>query len=235
MLKTIHFDEQCSAVAVRVDARQPPQQTLAALHMPAYRGIVVTHGGAVGMEDELVTALQGFLTASLAPFAQEHHILLVDGGTQVGVPRAMGDARRAVHGTYPLLGVCPHRFATYPGGPSPSPDRFPLDPWHSHFILVEGDAFGVESDLMVSLLDVDERPGVALIINGGDLVSDEAQQHARLAHTLITINGSGRIADELADPHSVRRAALPSGTHLEVVDIGAPERLVGLLERLLLA
>ena len=234
MLQTIQFDEQRSAVAVSADPDQPPQEALAALHMPDYHGIVVTHGGAAGMEAALIPVVRDFLAVSLAPFAQEHHILLADGGTRIGVPRTMGDARYAVHGTYPLLGICPHRRVAYPGGPAPARDRTPLDLYHSHFILVDGETFGAESGLMVRLLDIDTRPGVALIINGGALVSDEAQWHARQGHTLITVSGSGRIADELADPHSARRAALPPGTRLEVVSIRAPEAFVTLLERLLL-
>jgi hypothetical protein len=230
---SIQFDGEHMATAVRVRPHESPAGVLTALHLPPYDGIIVVHGGAANMEIELIEPVRAFLIAGLAPFAQSRHILMVDGGTQIGVPRVMGDAREQVQGTYPLLGVVPHRCVTYPGGPVLDGERIPLNPSHSHFIFVEGDEFGAESELLVGLLRASGKPGLALIVNGGDIVLKEVVAHVERGNALVTVRGSGRIADKLADPTSEERTALPPGARLHIADLNAPQDFVRLLTRLL--
>lgn len=232
---SIHFDAQQVAEAICVAPDAPPAQVLAALHLPPTHGVIVIHGGAGGMEATLIDQVRRFLIASVAPFAEQHRILVLDGGTRAGVTQAMGEARANIGGTFPLVGVCPRRFAAFPGGPALNQDRYPLEPSHSHFVLVEGDQFGVESDLLVGMLQATEQPGLALIINGGTVVAEEISAHAQIGNTLVTVRGSGRAADELADPNSERRAALPPDAHIEIANLQAPGIFRRLLGRLLLA
>ncbi|HVO70882.1 MAG TPA: hypothetical protein VMT24_12600 [Aggregatilineaceae bacterium] len=230
---SIRFDAEHTATAIRAGPYEPPPRVLAALSLPPYNGIIVVHGGAGNMEVELIDAVRAFVIAGLAPFAQARHILIVDGGTQTGVSRVMGDARQEIEGTYPLLGVVPYRYVVYPGGPTLDGERIPLNPSHTHFIFVEGDEFGAESELLVGLLRTSGKPGLALIINGGDIVLKEVMAHVAQGNTLVTVRGSGRIADKLSDPASEERAALPPGARLYVADLGAPQDFAALLARLL--
>lgn len=230
---TIQFDETRSATAIHVPAQTPPPQALAALALPPYAGTLLVHGGAGNMEPELIEAVRHFMTEGLAPLAQEHTLLVIDGGTQSGAARILGDARQAIDGTFPLVGVVPHRYVLYPGGPSFAPDRIPLNPAHTHFIFVDGEEFGVESGLMVGLLRASGKPGLALIVNGGDIVLNEVRAHSVMRNTLVAVNGSGRIADKLADPESPERRTLPSHVRLHVVDAHKPEDFVALVNTLL--
>jgi hypothetical protein len=230
---SIPFDNQPAATAVLVRADEDPARALAALALPRYDGIVVVHGGASNMEEDLIRAVQGFVVAGLAPLAEERHLLVVDGGTHSGASQLMGDARREIGGTYPLLGVVPYRSVSYPGGPAPDNERIPLNPSHSHFIFVTGEEFGVESELLVGLLRASGKPGVVLIINGGEIVLKEVIAHVKQGNMLMTLKGSGRTADRLADPTSEERRALPAHARLWVVDIHAPEQCVTLLKTLL--
>jgi hypothetical protein len=227
---TIPFNHKV-AWAIRVAPDYPPTEALDSLGLPEYRGIIVLHGGASKMEPELIERVRHFLTASLAPFAQQHQILVVDGGTHAGAMAAMGDARHAIGGTFPLVGVSPDQFVAYPGRPPGGEDCSYLDESHSHFVLVEGGEFGIESDLLVGLLQASGKPGIALIINGGGIVFKEVQMHAERGNRIVIVRGSGRVADELADPGNERRRELPPGTHLEIVDINAPERFREMLAR----
>jgi len=170
---SIRFDREHTATAVRAGAHESPARVLTALSLPPYDGMIVVHGGAANMENELIDPVRAFFIAGLAPFAQSRRILIVDGGTQIGVPRVMGEAREHIQGTYPLLGVVPHRCVVYPGGPVLDGERIPLNPSHTHFIFVEGDEFGAESGLLVGLLRASAKPGLALIVNGGDIVLKE--------------------------------------------------------------
>lgn len=230
---TIPFGASHTARAVCVDPAVPPHRALDELALPPTEGVIVVHGGAGKMEEDLLGAVQRFASQSLAPFAQRERILVVDGGTDMGVSQIMGHARDSVQGTFPLVGILPHRYALYEGGPPANGERLPLNPSHTHFILVDGDAFGVESDLMVDMLSMTIKPGLALIINGGEIVLSEAQAHARRGHTLVTVRGSGRVADDLANPDHEARRSLALGARVYVADVNAPELCTVLLERLL--
>ena len=229
----ISFNAENSATAIHVNADEDPARALAALDLPPYEGIVVVHGGAGKMEDNLVRAVQDFVVAGLAPLAEERRLLVVDGGTQSGTAQLMGEARQAIGGTYPLLGVVPRNFVSYPGGPPPDETHIPLNDAHSHFILVAGEAFGAESALLVGLLRASGKPGLAMVVNGGEIVLNEVSSHVEQGNLLVTLNGSGRIADQLADPTSEERRSLPAGARVWVVDIGTPGPCVFLLRALL--
>jgi hypothetical protein len=229
---TIPFGTQ-QATAVKVQPHTPPAQALAALGLPPFRGVIVIHGGAGAMERSMVPAVRAFLADAVVPLAQTHTLLIADGATQTGVARLMGEVRAAAGATFPLLGVAPHRYVTYPGGPSPSKERYPLDPHHSHFIFVEGDGFGVESALLVGLLQASGVPGFALIVNGGKIVMEEVRAQATQGNAIVIVRGSGRAADRLADTASAERASLPPGARLYLAEVRAPAAFGALARRLL--
>jgi hypothetical protein len=139
----------------------------------------------------------------LSRFAEEHNVVIVDGGTTAGVMGLLGFARQRRKYHFPLVGVAPEARVEYPGHTPPSVQA-ELDPNHSHFALVDGEDFGVESDLLAALgwavADQGRTPILGVVINGGDIVKQEA--HARATGTLrfplLTLDGSGRFADELA-------------------------------------
>lgn len=230
---TISFGAQ-QAAAVQVGPQAAPQEVLAALGLSVYQGIIVVHGGAGAMERTSVPAVRAFLTEGVIPLAQAHALLVADGATQAGVTRLLGDARAAAGATFPLLGVAPHRYVTYPGGPPPGKDRYPLNPHHSHFIFVEGDQFGAESPLLVGLLRAAGVPGFALVIDGGQIVLQEVRAHALQHNPIVVVRGSGRTADRLADTASAERASLLPGARLYLTDVRTPATFAAMARRLLL-
>jgi hypothetical protein len=229
----IRFDEAHTAIAVRALPDDAPEQVLSRLNLPAYRGIVVVHGGAGRMEPEYVPTVRQFLFEALHPLAQTERLLLVAGGTQFGVPKLLGDVRQEGGGNYPLLGVVPYPRVSYPGGALTDDRHLPLHPAYSHFVLVEGSDFGVESKLLVSFLRGCGKPGLALIINGGEIVLQEVQTHAQHHNRLVTVAGSGRMADRLADGTSDERRALPDHAQLSVTQVNNPPGFIDLIRRLL--
>ncbi len=229
---TIPFDTAHHAQALYVAPDAPPADVLAALGLPPYRHVVTIHGGAGNMALDVVGVVQDFLVKGLIPLAEQDHVLIADGGTDVGVMHAMGAAREQTRATFPLVGVTPHRFVRFPGSPTDG-EREALNPAHTHFVLVDGDAFGVESALLVGLLRASRRTGFALVINGGGIVFDEVQRHAAQGNPIVTVRGSGRVADELADPNSERRQQLPPDVRLYVADLRKPQSFMALAYRLL--
>lgn len=229
---SITFDAQRTATAIHVPPSYSPADALAALKLPPFDSTIVVHGGAGNMELSMIAEMRTFLVASLTPMLEHHRPLVVDGATHSGVGRVLGDVREQVGG-FPLLGVMPHRFALYPGGPPLDEQRMALNPSHSHLIFVDGKEWGDESEMLIGILQATHKPGIALIINGGQIVLQEAKRHAELGNRLVIIDGSGRMADTLANPDSPERQSFPPDAEIYVVHINAPQAFTDLLTRLL--
>lgn len=201
---TISFAAQrTSARAIYATADADPAQARQALQLPEGGRSVAVMGGAALMEDDSTRTIRSGLEDGLVRFAQDYAVTLVDGGTAAGVMELLGVARARRNYTFPLVGVTVAGHVAFPGHPADG-DHALLDPWHSHFVLVEGDEFGEESDLLAGItLSAAAGGGKALgmIINGGAIVKREA--HARavgpLRLPLLVLTDSGRFADELAD------------------------------------
>lgn len=226
----LRFNEELIIPAVRVSPSCSPADALFALNLPPYHSVIAVHGGAAGMDETLRDTVRHFIAASLVPLAERRQIVVADGGTHVGVPRIIGEARHEISGKFPLVGVMPYRFALLPGQVKTEDEQIALDPSHSHFIMVNGEQFGDESPLLVGLVRATKLPGVAVIINGGDIVLNEVKMHAAQGNTVIVVRGSGRAADQLADPDSPYRAAFADPKKLKIASLNAPGAFTALLD-----
>jgi hypothetical protein len=139
----------------------------------------------------------------LVPAAQSVRAVVLDGGTDSGVMRLMGEARAAAGAGFPLVGVAPAGVVTIPGRDLPGEERIQLEANHTHFVLTPGDRWGDELvwiDRLAAELSVRER-SVAVLINGGELARRDIQQSLGAGRPVVVIGGTGRLADELAgDP-----------------------------------
>ena len=91
-----------------------------------------------------------------------------------------------------LLGIAPAGKVTYPGGPTyaNTGDGTPLEPNHSHFVLVESDEWGGETGTMFKLAAALNVPVATMLINGGQIAGGEASQSVRNGWQLLVIDGS---------------------------------------------
>lgn len=282
-VRTIHFssDKQASLLIVPTDVQ--PLKALDALSLLDYRAAIFMHSGASEMLDENAGRLSDVFEM-MARFANDYNVLIADGGTNAGGMRLIGNARRMIKASFPLVGVAVTGKVTYPGAeaidktpentksdslvqqpPKPEvhsqnqnsqPKVPPQDPKsaddaddedeevyalnadHSHFILVEAEKFGAESDLLVGMAKAREVPKVALVVNGGKIVEDESRRHAEQGTPIVTFKGSFRFADELADNLTSGRIRLiyPMGTVVKMFDVErqSPGELYDLLKTLLI-
>jgi len=102
----------------------------------------------------------------------------------------------------PLIGVAPKAKVTYPGGPPEGSIEggAALDPNHSHFVLAEEADWGGEADLMFGLANALSQniPVLTVLVNGGPIAKDEVLRSVRSQWPIVVIEGSGRLADEIA-------------------------------------
>jgi hypothetical protein len=192
-----------TARAVRVAPGADLAGLAEALALPPTRGTIAVVGGAKGFDAPEFDTLRrkaGRLLAELADFAAEKGLAVVDGGTPHGVMRLLGEARAARGDGFPLIGVAPLGGITWTDRPSGEGGDTPLDANHSAFVLVEADSWGDEAETLAAAAHAlgGGQPTLEILVNGGEVARDDAWFYVRRGGALVTVEGSGRFADELA-------------------------------------
>jgi hypothetical protein len=196
----ITFDNGNHAVVVTAGRDTDAQTILKSLGIAQPHALIMVFGGAKGLDDSLTARLAELFNDAIAPAAAESGALIIDGGTQSGVMAMMGEAFARDSQGSQLLGIAPVEKVTYPGGPSDVgiADGAPLEPNHSHFVLVESDEWGGETGTMFKLAGALNVPVATMLINGGKIAAGEALQSVRSGWRLLVVEGSGRFADDLS-------------------------------------
>jgi len=232
----INFPARRGARVVFAHRDAAPADVVRALDVPAPRGVLVLNGGTAGFSPE-VEARLGPLLEGVARVASEEGLTTITGATDAGVFALFGagldDRASGVR-----IGVAPAELVTWPGRGSAADDAAPLEPHHSHFVLVDGHEWGDELPTMMRLaaLLAKQAPSVAVIAGGGDVTRRELAAHTQAGRDVIVLGGSGGFADEVAaaaagrasgDPEVVE--AVGSG-RVTAFDVQAgPEQLADLI------
>jgi len=214
---TITFENGNQAVVVTAGRDTDAQGILKALDIAQPHALIMVFGGAKGLDDSRKARLAELFTDAIAPAAVEVGALVIDGGTQSGVMAMMGEALARDGQGCELLGVAPAGKVTYPGDPSPAniENGTPLEPNHSHFVLVEGDEWGSETDMMFKLAGALNVPVATTLINGGSIAGSEALRSVCNGWQLLVVEGSGRFADQLSA--AVRNATLNTSATIKEI------------------
>ena len=197
---TITFENGNCAVVITAPCDASAKAILDALEIALPNAVILLFGGAAGLDDSCKAHLATLFADAVTPVAAELGALIIDGGTQSGVMAMMGEAVAARPGTCQLLGIAPGGKIANPeiSGASAVSDGTPLEPNHSHFVLVESNEWGGETETMLELARALNVPIVAILVNGGAIAADEALQSVRNGWPLLVLEGSGRFADELS-------------------------------------
>ena len=214
---TITFDNGNHAVVVIAGRDTDAQTILKSLGIVQPHALIMVFGGAKGLDDSRNARLGELFTSAVAPAAAEAGALVIDGGTQSGVMAMMGEALARDGRESHLLGIAPAGKVTYPGGPKDANigDGAPLEPNHSHFVLVESDKWGDETGTMFKLAEALKVAVVTMLINGGPIAENEALRGVRNGWPLLVVEGSGRFADELSA--AMRNATLDTSATINEI------------------
>ncbi len=211
------------------------------LQLQTPRPVLVIVGGASKISPEDLDRLDLLFKHVVAPVAERLQVVVVDGGTDSGVMKLIGQARAAIDGTFPLIGVSAIGTISCPGIACENPDAATLEPNHSNFILVPGSNWGDESQWIADTARIisGETPSCTIVVNGGEITWKDVAQSVDDGRQTIVLEGSGRAADELAaelndEPADDRAAPLVASGLLQAIDIDHdPKALETLLEQLL--
>ncbi|MFD8098390.1 hypothetical protein ACFV24_02540 [Nocardia fluminea] len=206
-------------------------ETLTQAGLPVGRPVVVVVGGAGGLATDPNGTLARLLRQHIVPLVQRLDATVVDGGTDAGVMRIMGDARATVGATFPLIGVAARGTVLVPGEPAPKSDAAPLEPGHSTIILVPGEEWGDESAWIAAVATTLAQGygSVTVLINGGSIAYTDVLHSLAVGRPVVVLAGTGRTADEIADaaeaPNNAAANQIRQSPLTTVISMAAPTQI----------
>lgn len=232
--RLIQFSNGNQAKAVRVSPYANPDEVAQALGFNQIQSALFISGGAANMTAEDMERTRQIVEDGIARFAVENDVVVIDGGTEAGIMQMIGEARAKTGNRFPLVGCAPFGKVTYPGGTIEDEDantRTALEDHHSHFVLVDADYWGAESDMIVGLtrsISRYNRPAYGVLVNGGKIAQYDvyiASARGKEAMPVIVVDGSGRTADSIASASKTGKfinamiQAIIQGGKIEIVAI----------------
>ncbi len=195
------FENGQTALATQVEQQAQLPNALEEIGLGGSRPVLVVVGGASNVSEADFLRIQRLFVEVLAPIAETLGAYVVDGGTDAGIMQMMGVARTQIGAKFALVGVTPKSKVALPNHSEIAADLTPLEPNHTHFVLVPGNNWGDESPWMSSIatLLANGAPSVTVLLNGGEITFKDAFSSVNTGRLVIVIAGSGRTADILAD------------------------------------
>jgi hypothetical protein len=188
------------ATGVRVWDSHVLPAALVAAGLPVSRPVVVVVGGAGGLASAYLEGLAPVFTAGLVPAIEGSRAVVVDGGTDSGVMRILGQARgKGSHG-FRLVGVVADGTVKVRGGQVIRDDAADLEPHHTDFVIVPGMEWGAESPWisLTATAIAAGQPTVTVLVNGGEIAYADVWRSLDVGRPVLVLAGSGRTADEIA-------------------------------------
>ncbi|MBE9008781.1 hypothetical protein IQ250_00955 [Pseudanabaenaceae cyanobacterium LEGE 13415] len=233
----VTFSMQSTAAIAELESLEQVSAAVRSLQIDHDRPVLVVIGGASKLSPADYELVKQVFEWVLAPIAQRWQAAVVDGGTDAGVMRLMGHAREQIAGTFPLVGVTPIELAVLPGEEALSESAAPLEPHHSHFLLVPGSDWGDESHWLATVATeiAKSSPSVTVLVNGGDITWKDALKNVEQLRPLLVIDGTGRTANLLAaglrgEPTDDRAIPLIESGLVQSIELTDLERLRSAIE-----
>lgn len=197
----VSFPNGASSNAIRVQSPEELPVALRKLGLHRLQPVLVVVGGADEMSEADMTRLRPLFEEVLAPLAETSGASVLTGGTESGVMELMGQAHAEIQASFPLIGVPAIGTVALPEAQLPHTDAAPLEPNHTHFVLVPGSDWGDDSpwlDCVARVLAKGAR-SLTVMINGGEHTWTDVAHSVEAERPVLAIAGSGRAADMLAN------------------------------------
>ncbi|MBN4007044.1 hypothetical protein [Nostoc sp. LPT] len=195
------FNNGQTALATQVEQPEELPYALETIGLCGSRPVLVVVGGASNISEADFLRIQRLFVEVLAPIAETLGAYVVDGGTDAGIMRIMGTARTQIGAKFALIGVTPEGKVALPNYSETATDLIPLEPNHTHFVLVPGKNWGDESPWIscVATMLANDAPSMTVLLNGGEITFKDAFSSVNSGRVVLVIAGSGRTADILVD------------------------------------
>lgn len=204
--------------------------------------VLVLVGGAGGLEATDEAQLTSLIRDHVLPLVVHAGASVVDGGTDSGVMRAMGNARAEAGAQFELVGVAAVGTVPAPGDVPEHAARTRVEPQHTHIALVPGDTWGDESSWLSKIASVlsTGHASVTLLLNGGEIAYTDVHHSLAAGRPVVVVAGTGRTADAIAaaadgSPGEPRAARIAASPLVRVVPLDRPRLVSAALAEVLAA
>lgn len=196
------FQQGQKATAAYLDSITSLPTVLEQLGLTTSRPTLVLIGGASGLTEQDAEQLKTLFQEVICPLAEASGWSVIDGGTDAGVMRLIGQAYQKTQCTFSLLGVVVQDKAITPGTThAVDEDAADLEPHHTHFLLVPGQQWGDESAWIAqaAALLSSENASATIVINGGEItLKQDIPNSLKHQRPVLVLAGTGRTADRVA-------------------------------------
>ncbi|MGH1363914.1 MAG: DUF4231 domain-containing protein [Calditrichia bacterium] len=169
------------------------------LKLPDFEGVIVIVGGTQESEDaEKNSRIEQLFNRGILQAALNTNALLIDGGTDYGVMKKLGQAVADRSERPVILGIAPRGKINLPG--ENVEGNHSLEPNHSHFVFADSAKWDDSTSLMFRLAEQlsNDKPVMAVLVNGGKTSKDCIVQATRRGWRTLVLKGSERLADQIA-------------------------------------
>jgi hypothetical protein len=192
LVRQISLKRGAHVRAVNISEDKEIQEALTQLEIPQPKPVIVLVGGAggIGWWDQFPMSRAIRIVARLA---EETGSVVVDGGTQAGIMKEIGQQRRRNKFSFPLIGVVFDSLLM-----KEKPESI-LDPNHTHFFLIPGEDWGDESAWISKIATViaGDQKSITILINGGQISRSDVGYSVLEDRPTFVMRGTGRMADEI--------------------------------------
>ena len=204
-LQTIAFPYGHSASLITIAPEENPKQVVEKLSITPPSALITISGDTEGLDEQMQLRLTQLFSRGVARAAADTDAMLMDNGKAAGLAALTGQGVTDRGRKSRLVGVAPVTQVTYPGQsetPTTS-DALPLEPNHSHFVLVDSQERGREIEVMYNLAAAlaTDKPALTILINGGEQSRAEILRSVRLGWPILIFSGTGQLADEIVTLH----------------------------------
>ncbi len=240
--QTIAFPNGHSAQLITASPDAPPEQMAFKLPLTTPSALIMVSGDTENLDEIIQQRLTQLLSRGVARAAVDVNAVLMDDGKTSGLVAMTGQGVADRGYKSPLIGVANAAQVTYPGQ-SETPARSeatPLDPNHTHFVLVDAQNTAKEIEFRYNLgaTLATNMPTVTILANGTEQSRTEVLQAVRLGWPIIVLSGTGQLADEITALYQDRPDFIADPVLAEIIADGnlflfPVEGVVEKLERLI--
>lgn len=195
---SIRFSNGASALAS--DITEPGQLAVALQVCAPPRPVLVLVGGAGSLEADVAQRIGPMFRDELMPLLERIGAAVIDGGTDSGIMALVGQARASSGKDVPLIGVAARGTVRLPEDRAPQHGRgAPLEPNHTHFLLVPGNQWGDESPWISAAAGIlaAGAPSLTLAAGGGKVTRLDIDLSLEAGRETLLLVGSGGTTDDL--------------------------------------
>ena len=182
--QTIAFPNGQSAQLLTAPPDASPEQTAFKLPCTTPKSLIMVSGEAKDIEPAGQQRLTQLFSRGIARAAVNLDAVLMDNGKTSELVAITGQSVADRGYKSPLIGVTSAMQVTYPGQSAAPDQATPLDPNHSHFVLVETQypAQEIAFRYQLGAAVATKKPAVTILVNGGE--QSRAELLLRLAFRL---------------------------------------------------